>query len=137
MVGSNAIDTSELKKCIKNKDFTGIENWLNDQKWFSHDSGIPHVKLFCLHVFNIKRPSMIPNYIIPSEYEILELLSKNTGIAVVWNVNAMGFLSEKKVQLLRDCKQMPYTEVFLLSGKKENRVEFFKTIEVELKRVLG
>ena len=80
---------------------------------------------------------MVPNYIIPSEYEMLELLVKNTGIAVVWNVNAKNLLAEKKVQLLWDCKQMPNTDVFLLSGKNENRVEFFENIEVELKRVLG
>jgi DNA-binding transcriptional LysR family regulator len=137
IVGSNAIDISELKSSVKNKDFMAIENWLNDQKWFSHDSGIPHIKLFWLHVFNKKRPSMIPNYIIPSEYEMLELLSKNTGIAVVWNVNAKDFIVEKRIQLLWDSNQMPSTEVFLLSGKKENKIEFFKNIEVELKKVLG
>jgi hypothetical protein len=35
---------------------------------------------------------MIPNYIIPSEYEMLEALSKNTGVAVVWNCNAKAFI---------------------------------------------
>ena len=137
IVGSNTIDASVLKANIKNKDFTSIENWLNDQKWFSDDSGIPHIKLFWLHVFNKKRPSMFPNYIIPSEYEMLELLSKNTGIAVVWNINAKNFLAEKKIQLLWDSNEMPSTEVFLLSGKKENKIEFFENIEVELKKVLG
>lgn len=137
IVGSNAIDASELKSSIKNKDFTAIENWLNDQKWFSHDSGIPQIKLFWLHVFNKKRPSMFPNYIIPSEYEMLELLSKNIGIAVVWNVNAKDFIAEKRIQLLWDSNQMPSTQVFLLSGKKENKIEFFENIEVELKKVLG
>lgn len=136
IVGSNGIDASELKAGIKNKDFMTIENWLNNQKWFSHDSGIPHIKLFWLHVFNKKRPSMVPNYIIPSEYEMLELLSKNTGVAVVWNINARELLAEKKIQLLCDSNQMPGTEVFLLSGKKENITAIFENIEVELKKVL-
>lgn len=136
IVGSNGIDASELKAGIKNKDFMTIENWLNNQKWFSHDSGIPHIKLFWLHVFNKKRPSMVPNYIIPSEYEMLELLSKNTGVAVVWNINARELLAEKKIQLLWDSNQMPGTEVFLLSGKKENITAIFENIEVELKKVL-
>lgn len=136
IVGSNDIDASELKAGIKNKDFTAIENWLNNQKWFSHDSGIPHIKLFWLHVFNKKRPSMVPNYIIPSEYEMLELLSKNTGVAVVWNINAKELLAEKKIQLLWDFNQMPGTEVFLLSGKKENITAIFENIEAELKKVL-
>jgi len=136
IVGSNAIDASELKLKIKNKDFTEIENWLNDQKWFSHDSGIPHIKLFWLHVFNKKRPSMIPNYIIPSEFEMLELLSKNAGVAVVWNINAKGFIADKRIQLFWESKQMPSTDVFLLSGKKENSIEFFGIIEQELRKVL-
>lgn len=136
IVGSNDIDASELKAGIKNKDFTAIENWLNNQKWFSHDSGIPHIKLFWLHVFNKKRPSMVPNYIIPSEYEMLELLAKNTGVAVVWNINAKELLAEKKIQLLWDSNQMPGTEVFLLSGKNENISPIFENIEAELKKVL-
>ena len=137
IVGSNDIDTSELKNSIKNNDFTAIENWLNIQKWFSHDSGIPHIKLFWLHVFNKKRPSMIPNYIIPSEYEMLELLSKNTGVTVVWNCNAANLLAEKRIQLVWNSKQMPNTEVFLLSGKKENLTTIFETIEAELKQQIS
>lgn len=137
IIGSNTIDIKEFKSSIKNNDFVGIENWLNNQKWFSHDSGIPHIKLFWLHVFNKKRPSMVPNYIIPSEYEMLDLLSKNIGVAVVWNCNAKNFITEKKVQLLWDSKEMPATEVFLLSGKKENITEIFQNIESELKKALA
>lgn len=136
IVGSNAIDASELVTGIKNKDFIRIESWLNDQKWFSHDSGIPHIKLFWLHVFNKKRTSMIPNYIIPSEYEMLELLSKNNGIAVVWDINAKHLLSEKRIQLLWETSQMPPTEVFLLSEKKENSIAIFGNIEQELNNIL-
>jgi len=136
IVGSNDIDALELKNSFKNKDFTVIENWLNNQKWFSHDAGIPHIKLFWLHVFNKKRPSMIPNYIIPSEYEMIELLSKNTGVAVVWDCNAANLLEEKRIQLIWNSKQMPNTEVFLLSSKKENLTTIFENIEAELKKVL-
>ncbi len=136
IVGSTNIDASELKSKIKIKDFDSIEHWLNEQKWFSHDAGIPHIKLFWLYVFNKKRPSMVPNYIIPSEYEMMEILSKNTGIAVVWNINAKKFIEEKRIQLLWNSKQMPSTEVFLLSGKNENLNVIFEKIELELKRVL-
>lgn len=136
VVGSNGIDASELKAGIITNDFMAIENWLNSQKWFSHDSGIPHIKLFWLHVFNKKRPSMVPNYIIPSEYEMLELLSKNIGVSVVWNINAKNLLAENKLQLFWDSNQMPSTEVFLLSGKKENITAIFENIEAELKKVL-
>jgi len=137
IVGSNNIDISELKSNIKIKDFTATEYWLNDQKWFSHNAQIPHIKLFWLHVFNKKRPSMIPNYIIPSEYEMLEIISKNTGIGVVWDINARRLLAENKIQLLWNSKQMPSTEVFVLSGKNENLSTIFRNIQHELKRILG
>ena len=136
IIGSNNIDISELKFNIKIKDFTATEYWLNDQKWFSHNAQIPHIKLFWLHVFNKKRPSMIPNYIIPSEYEMLEIISKNTGVGVVWDINAKKLLAENKIQLLWNSKQMPSTEVFVLSGKNENLSTIFENIQQELKRVL-
>ena len=79
---------------------------------------------------------MVPNYIIPSEYEMLELLSKNKGVAVVWDINAKELLAEKKIQLLWDSNQMPGTEVFLLSRKKENITASFENIEAQLKKVL-
>lgn len=80
---------------------------------------------------------MIPNYIIPSEYEMLEIISKNTGIAVVWDCNAETLIKENKIQLLWNSKQMPSTEVFLLSGKNDNLSTVFEKIELELKTVLG
>jgi len=137
IVGSTNIDTSTVKLNIKNKDYTAIENWLNDQKWYSHDAGIPHIKLFWLHAFNKKRPSMVANYIIPSEYEMLEILSKNNGVAVTWDINAKRMINEKKLQLIWNSKEMPSTEVFLLSGKNDNLSPIFQDIEAELEIILG
>ncbi|OOG73408.1 LysR family transcriptional regulator [Flavobacterium sp. A45] len=137
IVGSTDIDISVLKTKIKNKDFLGIENWMNEQKWYSHDAGIPHIKLFWLHVFAKKRPSIVANYIIPSEYEMLEILSKNNGVAITWNVNAKNLLGEKKLKLIWNSKEMPSTEVFLLSGKNNNLSSVFQDIEMELKGVLS
>ncbi|CAM3946028.1 LysR family transcriptional regulator [Flavobacterium weaverense] len=132
IVGSNTINESELKATIKNKDNDATENWLNDQKWFSHDAGIPHIKLFWLHVFNKKRPSMVPNYIIPSENEMIEILSRNLGVAVVWDINAKKFIGDRKIKLLWNSKEMPSSEVFLLSAKNENLNTIFEKIELEL-----
>lgn len=136
IVGSTNIDVSTFEAFMKIKDYTGIENWLNDQKWYSHDAGIPHIKLFWLYVFAKKRPSMVANYIIPSEYEMLEILSKNTGVAVTWNSNAKNLIGEKKLQLIWDSNEMPSTDVFLLSGKNSNLGTVFQDIESELKEVL-
>lgn len=136
IVGSTDIELSTVKPNIKIKDYVAIENWLNEQKWYSHDAGIPHIKLFWLHVFAKKRPSIIANYIIPSEYEMLEILSKNTGIAITWDVNAKNLIQEKKLQLIWNSKEMPSTDVFLLSGKNENLSPIFRDIITELRLVL-
>ena len=137
IVGSTNIDLSTLKAKIKIKELETIENWLNEQKWYSHDAGIPQIKLFWLHVFAKKRPSMIANYIIPSEYEMLEILSKNAGVAVTWDINAKKMIQEKKLQMIWNSKEMPSTDVFLLSGKNDNLSAIFQDIEMELKGVLS
>ena len=80
---------------------------------------------------------MVANYIIPSEHEMIEILSKNNGIAVVWDINAKNLIEENKIQLLWKSKQMPNTEVFLLSGKNDNLSTIFENIQLELKKVLG
>lgn len=137
IVSSATIDLTDVKTKIENNDLLGTEQWLNEQKWFSYDARIPHIKVFWLHVFNKKRPSMVPNYIIPSEYEMLEILSKNTGIAVAWNINATTFIAKKKLQLVWNSPQMPATDVFLLSGKNNNLTAIFESIALELTAVLG
>lgn len=135
IVGSTNIDGTEVKAKIRSNDWVAVELWLNEKKWFSADAGIPHIKLFWLHVFDKKRPSMVPNFIIPSEYEMLEILSKNTGIAVVWDINARNFIRDKKLQLIWNSKKMPETEVFLLSGKNKNITPIFEEMELQLKSV--
>jgi DNA-binding transcriptional LysR family regulator len=133
MVASPQLDTSEFKLKLKTQNFPEIERWLNEQKWYSHDARIPHIKLFWLHVFNKKRPSMVPNYIIPNEGEMLRLLSGNSGIAITWNCNAKEYIRENKLQLLWDSKEMPSVDVFLLSGKNSNLSPIFEIIATELK----
>jgi DNA-binding transcriptional LysR family regulator len=130
IVGSTNINPAALRHQIRNNNYDEIENWLNEQKWFSHDSGIPHIKLFWLHVFNKKRPSMVPNYIIPSEYEMLEVLSRYEGVAVTWDLNAKQFIAENRLQLIWETNTMPATPVYVLSAKNTN----FNTIVQELKR---
>ena len=137
IVASTTVDATNLKIKGKSSDYNEVEHWLNKQKWFSHDAGIPHIKLFWLHVFHKKRPSMIPNYIVPSEYEMLEVLSKNTGVAVCWDMNAKAFIKEGKLQLLWNSKEMPSTSVYLLLGKNVSFNTAAQEIEDELKKTLG
>ncbi|MCC9072619.1 LysR family transcriptional regulator [Flavobacterium sp. F-65] len=136
MVSSPELEVNEFKLRLKTKNIFEIEHWLNEQKWYSHDARIPHIKLFWLHVFNKKRPAMVANYIIPNESEMLRLLSRNKGIGVTWNCNAKELIQENKLNLLWDSKEMPSIDVFLLSGKNNNLGSIFETIATELKQVL-
>ncbi|GEC71627.1 DNA-binding transcriptional regulator, LysR family [Flavobacterium flevense] len=137
IVGSGNLDAAMLHSAINKNDYEATENWLNEQKWYSHDSGIPHIKLFWLHVFNKKRPSMVSNYIIPSEYEMLEVLSNNSGVAVSWDINAKSFIQKDKLQLLWKTDHMPATTVYLLSAKNAGINSVAQEIEEELKMILG
>ena len=80
---------------------------------------------------------MVPNYIIPSEYEMLEIISINTGIGVVWDINAKNLIEENKIQLLWNSKQMPSTEVFVLSGKNDNLSTDFRKYSTGIEKGFG
>ncbi|OCB77414.1 LysR family transcriptional regulator [Flavobacterium crassostreae] len=136
VVGSRDIDLSGLQHPIEIQHNNAIEQWLNEQIWYSHDARIPHVKLFWLHVFDKKRPTIVPNYIIPSEFEMLSAMVQNSGIAISWNCNAKFFITQGTLQMVWDSAKMPGTDVYLLSGKNEHFNTAFKEIETELVKIL-
>jgi DNA-binding transcriptional LysR family regulator len=137
MVAPTSLESTEFRQKLKSDNYTEIEQWLNEQKWYSHDARIPHIKIFWLHAFNKKRPSMVPNYIIPSESEMLEMLSRNSGVAVTWNCNARKYIKENKLQLLWNSFHVPEEFVYLLTAKNNNLNSFFESIAKELKLFLG
>lgn len=132
MVTSKDLDLSQVQSDIKNDNLQAVENWLNQQKWYNYDARIPHVKLFWLHVFDKKRPSMVSNYIIPSESEMLATLAENSGVSIVWNINAKKYLSENKIQLLWNSSKMPETEVFLLARKNDTLNSILDEVKEEI-----
>lgn len=137
VVATPDIDLQIVKENITANDLVAIEHWMYDQRWFSHDSGIPHIKLFWLHVFNKKRPAIIANYIIPSENEMIAILAQNTGISVVWDCNVASKIRNKELQLVWDSPKMPATPVFLLSGKNDNLTAIAQEIVAVVKEVLS
>ncbi|KFF04753.1 LysR family transcriptional regulator [Flavobacterium reichenbachii] len=137
MVAPMNLDASEFRQKLKADNYTETEQWLNDQKWYCHDARIGHIKLFWLHAFNKKRPSMVPNYIIPSESEMLEMLSRNSGVAITWNCNARRYIKENKLQLLWNSFHVPEEFVYLLTAKNNNLNSFFESISKELKLFFG
>ncbi|PXY40360.1 LysR family transcriptional regulator [Flavobacterium cheongpyeongense] len=137
MVGPISLDITEFRQKLKSDHFAEAEQWLNEQKWYSHDARIPYIKLFWLHAFHKKRPSMVPNYIIPSEYEMLEMLSKNSGVAITWNCNARKFIQQNKLQLVWNSFHVPEEYVYLLAAKNNNLKSFFDIIATEVRKALS
>lgn len=124
-------------KLKKKKDLQTVENWLNLQKWYNFDARIPHVKLFWLHVFDKKRPSMVSNYIIPSETEMLAVLADNSGVSIVWDINAKRYLKENKIQLVWNSNKMPSTEVYLLARKNDTVNSILEEVKEEIKAFIS
>ena len=136
IVASNDLELKEVKKEIKDNNFSNVELWLNQQKWYNYDAGIPHVKLFWLYVFDKKRPSIVSNYIIPSESEMITTLAENTGVAVVWDINVKQLVQENKIQLVWNSSKMPATEVYLLARKNDNLNSILEDVKEELKSLI-
>lgn len=132
VIASNDLDIKLVRKEIKNKNYTSIENWLNQQKWYNFDARIPHVKLFWLYAFDKKRPSMVSNYIIPSETEMLATLAENSGVSIVWNINAKRYLKENKMQLVWNSPKMPSTAVYLLARKNDTVNSILEEVKEEI-----
>ena len=136
MVASPKLDISTLRKHIEKSDVFTIEAHLNQLKWFSHDARIPHIKLFWLYIFNKKRPSLIPSYIIPNEYEMLQAVTKNNGVAITYYCNAKELIEQQKLQLLWDAPMMPENEIYLISGKNDALQPIFDIIVNRLQILL-
>ncbi|MEP6805662.1 MAG: LysR family transcriptional regulator [Flavobacterium sp.] len=137
MVAPISLDAADFRLKLKADNYIETEQWLNNQKWYCNDARISHIKIFWLHAFNKKRPSMVPNYIIPSESEMLQMLSKNSGVAITWNCNARKYIKENKLQLLWNSFHVPEEYVYLLTAKNNTSSSFFESIAKELKLFLG
>lgn len=135
MVASPNLDVTATQKHIQSMDLFAIEAHLNQFKWFTHDARIPHIKLFWLHVFNKKRPSLSANYIIPNEFEMLQAVSENSGISITYDCNAKKMIQNKKLQLLWNSENMPENDVFLLSGKNDSLQPAFEIIVSRLQTI--
>ena len=92
IVGSPDIDFKELIHLF-NKDTKLAEKWLKQYKWFAHDINSNFIKIYLLNEKKKKRPDIIPNYIIPNEYEILYRLTQGTGLSVAFDTTAAPFIN--------------------------------------------
>lgn len=93
LLGTPDLNLHGMDKLLKSNR-EEAERTLIKQKWYAHDSASGYIKLFWISVFDRKRPSIIPNYIIPNEYEVLFQLSQGSGLSIALAQNAAPFIAE-------------------------------------------
>ena len=103
---------------IYKEDIFMAEKLLTEHIWYAHDTSSGYIKLFWITVFNKKRPAVIPNYVIPNEYETLFQLSNGTGLSIALDINAAPFINSGKL-IAWDIVPVPFRKLSLLANKKK------------------
>ncbi|MGY6648277.1 LysR family transcriptional regulator [Wenyingzhuangia sp. IMCC45574] len=117
LVATPDIDVAIYENEYK-KDPARLSLCLSNQTWYTHDISSGYVKVYWMHVFDKTRPSIVPNYVIPDEYELLVQLSKRSGLTVALDSNARQFIEKgllKEIQL----KEILFRPLSLITNKKK------------------
>lgn len=121
LVGTPDIDFKNIKNQYK-KDKEKVACFLRNQTWFAHDMSFGYVKNYWMHVFDKTRSSLIPNYVIPNEYEVLKQLSKRSGVTVALENNAKSFVAEGLLQSV-EFEEINFRPLSLITNKKKAKEE--------------
>ena len=115
--GTLDVDFGQFIKLYKTNS-QKAERWLANHVWYSHDTNSNFIKIYWLTLFEKKRPSIVPNYIIPNEYEVLFQQSQGSGLSVAFDTNLEPFVKRGELQAC-EVKKVVYRELSLLSNKKK------------------
>ncbi len=126
LVGTPDIDFEALEKLFQ-EDMGKAELWLNQQTWFAHDAASSYIKVFWLHLFNKKRPAIIPAYVIPNEFEVLFQLSQGSGLTVAIDTVASGFCQRKTLKAFKHQK-IYFRDLTLIANKNKTRENITRNI---------
>lgn len=126
LAGTPDIDFTEFTKMYDKKSDLS-EQWLTQYSWYAHDNNSNFIKIYWLTVFDKKRPSIVPNYIVPNEYEVLVQQAKGSGLSVAYNTTLEPFLKSGE---LKSCevKRVVYRDLSLISNKKKADPELTQEI---------
>lgn len=117
LAGTPDVDFSQFIKLFKT-DSQGAERWLANHIWYAHDNNSNFIKIYWLTLFDKKRPSIVPNYIIPNEYEVLFQQSQGSGLSVAFDTNLEPFIKSGELQAC-EVKKVVYRNLSLLSNNKK------------------
>ena len=126
LVGTPDLELNGLKKLWKTER-DQAEKLLMQQKWYAHDSASGYIKLFWMVIFNRKRPAIVPNYIIPNEYEVLFQLAQGSGLSVAIEQNATPFIQEGSLVNL-GLPPVDFRPLSLITNKKRADPEITEQI---------
>lgn len=126
LVGTPDIDFSELKKLHK-KNQELAQDWLNNQQWYAHDHNSSFIKVFWLNVFEKKRPAIVPNYVIPNEFEALLQQSKGSGLSIAFDTTVRPFVADGSLKIC-ELKKVPYRDFYLIANKKKSKSKMTEKI---------
>lgn len=135
LVSTPDVDLSGFKKLYKT-DLRKAEQLLTNQTWYAHDTASSFIKLFWITIFDKKRPAVIPNYVIPNEYETLFQLSHGSGLSIALQQNAVPFIKAGSLKVL-PIKPVHFRKLSLIANKKKSNPEMIHRLKGMLTHGLG
>lgn len=96
LAGTPDIDFDKLKSLYK-EDKAKAEKWLARQVWFAHDQNPSFIKRYWMKVFDKKRPSIVPDYVIPNEHEVLSQQARTSGLSIALDSTVQPFVDRQEL----------------------------------------
>lgn len=99
MVAGNKTDVADIKKHIKEENYTALENELKTRIWYSASNEMEHFRRFWFENFK-KRVDFKPNYILPNIGSIIRCIENEKGFAIVPDFLVNESLKQQKIDLI-------------------------------------
>lgn len=117
LVGGKDVDKESFNKVLKTKDFSKIEDWLKQEKWYGTTGDMEHLFQFWILNFGHK-PNFRPNYIVPNLNSIIRCLKGGTGLAVVPDFLCKNEIENGDIQLIWEGDKMLENTLYFGCRKK-------------------
>lgn len=127
LVATPDMDLDLLENSYR-RDKSEAEDWLKEQRWFSHDHNSSLIKLYWLKHFDKKRPAVVPNFVIPNEFEVLYQQSNSSGLSIAFNNVTHHFVNQGLLKTL-ELEKINYRQLYLVANRK-------KTTSSETEKIL-
>jgi len=117
LVSGGEQDSKPFAQLTKKGEHEEAEKWLKQQRWYSTDADMEHLRKFWHNNFN-RHPDFRPNYILPNKCSIVRCLSNGKGFAVIPDFLCRTELKEKKLKLVWEGKNIVENTFYFGKRKK-------------------